>query len=698
MNDVTQIFASEVFNDSVMRSKLPKATYKNLQDTIRDGKSLSLETANIVASAMKDWAIEKGATHYTHWFQPMTGITAEKHDSFICPADDGKIIMDFSGKELIKGEPDASSFPSGGLRETCEARGYTAWDPTSYAFVKDSTLCIPTAFCSYGGEALDMKTPLLRSMESINIQAMRILKLFGNTTSKHVYTTVGPEQEYFLIDKKLYEKRIDLQYTGRTLFGAKPPKGQELDDHYFGVIKSRVSKFMKELDKELWKLGVLAKTEHNEAAPSQHELAPIFTTGNIASDHNQLAMELMRKLALKHDLVCILHEKPFKGVNGSGKHDNWSLTTDDGINLLNPGKVPHENLQFITFFCAVIKAVDEYQDMLRITVANPGNDHRLGAHEAPPAIVSMFIGDQLEAMLEAIENDDEFTEKKREKMLTGAHVVPEFSKDTTDRNRTSPFAFTGNKFEFRMVGSTQSVAWPNSVLNTIVAHQLKVFADELENAPDFNKALISLLRKTIKEHKRIIFNGNNYSDDWVNEAKARGLSNYPSTPEAIPHMLDKKNVDLFTLYGVYSEAELKSRCEIHLENYAKTINIEARTMSEMIKKDIIPSVSKYINELSQSALSKKEFISTIDVSVETSLVSKLSDLNTKLYDFVLTLDVSLKEASKYKNDVFKYSMYYKDVVLDTMNKAREVIDELEINTARCYWPYPTYGELLFSVI
>ena len=697
MTDVTEIFASEVFNDSVMRSKLPKATYKTLKETVEDGVPLSLETANVVASAMKDWALEKGATHFTHWFQPMTGITAEKHDSFISPSDDGKIIMEFSGKELIKGEPDASSFPSGGLRETCEARGYTAWDPTSYAFVKDGTLCIPTAFCSYGGEALDKKTPLLRAMEAINVQAMRILRLFGNTTSNHVYTTVGPEQEYFLIDKKLYEQRTDLKYTGRTLFGAKPPKGQELDDHYFGVIKPRVSEFMKELDEELWKLGVLAKTKHNEAAPAQHELAPIFTTGNIASDHNQLTMELMKKVALKHDLVCLLHEKPFKGVNGSGKHDNWSLTTDDGINLLNPGKAPHDNLQFLLFFCAVIKAVDEYQDMLRISVASAGNDHRLGAHEAPPAIVSVFIGDQLQAVLEALENDAAYSEKKREKMLTGAHVVASFSKDTTDRNRTSPFAFTGNKFEFRMVGSTLSVAGPNTVLNTIVAESLKQFADELEASDDFEKSLARLIQKTIKKHKRIIFNGNNYSDEWVCEAKRRGLSNYCSTPEAIPHMLDKKNIDVFTAHGVYSEAELRSRYEIYLENYAKTINIEARTMSDIIKKDILPAVSKYVNSLSEAALAKKSLISTVDTTVEEALVSKLSSLNAQLYAEVGKLDIALSEAGEHKADFEEFAMYYRKEVLSLMEKAREIIDELELNTARDFWPYPTYGELLFSM-
>lgn len=697
MIDVTEIFACEVFNDAVMRSRLPEETYKTLKETVNDGKPLSLETANVVATAMKDWALEKGATHFTHWFQPMTGITAEKHDSFISPSGDGSIIMDFSGKELIKGEPDASSFPSGGLRETCEARGYTAWDPTSYAFVKDNTLCIPTAFCSYGGEALDKKTPLLRAMETINTQSMRILRLFGNTTANHVYTSVGPEQEYFLIDKALHDRRKDLIYTGRTLFGAKPPKGQELDDHYFGVIKPRVSEFMKELDMELWKLGVLAKTKHNEAAPAQHELAPIYTTGNIASDHNQLVMELLKKIAHKHDLVCLLHEKPFAGVNGSGKHDNWSLVTDDGENLLNPGKTPHDNLQFLMFFCAVIKAVDEYQDLMRISIAGAGNDHRLGAHEAPPAIVSVFIGDQMQGVIDALEIDADYNEKKREKMLTGAHVVASFSKDTTDRNRTSPFAFTGNKFEFRMVGSSQSVAGPNTVLNTIVAEQLRQFADELEKAVDFKKSVLEIIQRTITNHKRIIFNGNNYTDQWVQEAARRGLSNYKSTPEAIPHILDKKNVDVFTSHGVYSEAELKSRYEIYLENYAKTINIEARTMSDMIKKDIIPAVSEYIGILSDTAFSRKSILPDADSVVELELVKNLTQLNANLYNAIKEVDEALKNASGHKDDVEEYAKYYRNVVFAAMNKARGFADLLEENTASEYWPYPTYGDLLFSV-
>jgi len=697
VTSVTEIFGSEVFNDSIMRSKLPKATYKTLKETINEGKPLSLETANVVASAMKDWAIEKGATHYTHWFQPMTGITAEKHDSFISPADDGRIIMEFSGKELIKGEPDASSFPSGGLRETCEARGYTAWDPTSFAFVKDGTLCIPTAFCSYGGEALDKKTPLLRSMEAINTQAMRILKLFGNTTANSVQTTVGPEQEYFLIDKKLHDRRKDLVYTGRTLFGARPPKGQELDDHYFGVIKPKISEFMKELDTELWKLGILAKTKHNEAAPAQHELAPIYTTTNLATDHNQLTMEMMKKIALRHDMVCLLHEKPFAGVNGSGKHNNWSISTDTGINLLEPGKTPHDNAQFLIFFCAVIKAVDEYQDLLRVSVANAGNDHRLGGGEAPPAIVSIFIGDQLEAILNALETESEYNEKKREKFEVGVHVLPTFSKDSTDRNRTSPFAFTGNKFEFRMLGSSFSVAGPNTMINTIVAEELRKFADELEACENFSKSLDELIRKTIRKHKRIIFNGNNYSPEWVEEAAARGLSNLESTPEAIPHLLDEKNVEVLTRHGVYNRSELESRCEILLENYSKTINIEALTMVDMVRKDIIPAVSRYCDSLASSANSRKMFIPSADISVEEKLIKKLSALNAELYEANEALANSIEGASGLKSDVRKCSVYFRESVFEAMNKARVIIDEIELNTAAEYWPYPSYGELLFSI-
>ncbi len=697
MSNITEIFGSLVFNDTVMKEKLPKDTYKKLRKTIDNGEALSIDTANVVANAMKDWAIEKGATHYTHWFQPMTEVTAEKHDSFITPTVDGKVIMEFSGKELIKGEPDASSFPSGGLRATFEARGYTAWDPTSYAFIKDGSLCIPTAFCSYGGEALDKKTPLLRSMEVIDKQAMRIVRLFGNTTSKKVVATVGAEQEYFLIDRDLYSKREDLVFTGRTLFGAKPPKGQELEDHYFGQLKPRVSAYMKELDEELWKVGVLAKTKHNEVAPAQHELAPIYTTTNIATDHNQITMELMKKIALKHNLVCLLNEKPFAGVNGSGKHNNWSISTDDGINLLEPGKTPYENEQFLTFFCAVIKAVDEYQALLRVSVASAGNDHRLGANEAPPAIVSIFIGDQLEAILDAIENDEDYLEKKKEKMEVGVHVLPSFTKDRTDRNRTSPFAFTGNKFEFRMLGSSASISGPNVVLNTIVADVLEQFADELEGAKDFKSALHKLLKKTIKEHKRIIFNGNNYSDEWIDEAERRGLYNLKSTPEAIPYFASEKSVELFARHGIYTEAELCSRCEILFENYSKILNIEALTMSDMIKKDIIPAVSAYTQKLAETALAKKAVSDRINVSVEQQLAEKLSELTYRLYKSNGKLENSLLEVKKYESDIETYARFYHDVVFANMKEAREIADEMEVNTAHNFWPFPTYSELMFNV-
>ena len=697
MSNITEIFGSLVFNDTVMKEKLPKDTYKKLRKTIDNGEALSIDTANVVANAMKDWAIEKGATHYTHWFQPMTEVTAEKHDSFITPTVDGKVIMEFSGKELIKGEPDASSFPSGGLRATFEARGYTAWDPTSYAFIKDGSLCIPTAFCSYGGEALDKKTPLLRSMEVIDKQAMRIVRLFGNTTSKKVVATVGAEQEYFLIDRDLYSKREDLVFTGRTLFGAKPPKGQELEDHYFGQLKPRVSAYMKELDEELWKVGVLAKTKHNEVAPAQHELAPIYTTTNIATDHNQITMELMKKIALKHNLVCLLNEKPFAGVNGSGKHNNWSISTDDGINLLEPGKTPYENEQFLTFFCAVIKAVDEYQALLRVSVASAGNDHRLGANEAPPAIVSIFIGDQLEAILDAIENDEDYLEKKKEKMEVGVHVLPSFTKDRTDRNRTSPFAFTGNKFEFRMLGSSASISGPNVVLNTIVADVLEQFADELEGAKDFKSALHKLLKKTIKEHKRIIFNGNNYSDEWIDEAERRGLYNLKSTPEAIPYFASEKSVELFARHGIYTEAELCSRCEILFENYSKILNIEALTMSDMIKKDIIPAVSAYTQKLAETALAKKAVSDKINVSVEQQLAEKLSELTYRLYESNGKLENSLLEVKKYESDIETYARFYHDVVFANMKEAREIADEMEVNTAHNFWPFPTYSELMFNV-
>ncbi len=697
MTNVTEIFGSLVFNDSVMKERLSESTYKNLKSTIDSGEPMSLDTANEVANAMKDWAIEKGATHYTHWFQPMTDVTAEKHDSFISPTADGHIIMEFSGKELIKGEPDASSFPSGGLRATFEARGYTAWDPSSFAFIKDGSLCIPTAFCSYGGEALDKKTPLLRSMETIDAQAIRILRLFGNTTSNKVISTVGAEQEYFLVDKDTHDLRKDLIFTGRTLFGAKPPKGQELGDHYFGQLKPRVSAYMKELDEELWKRGVLAKTKHNEAAPAQHELAPVFTTANIAIDHNQLTMEIMRKVAAKHNLVCLLHEKPFEGVNGSGKHNNWSLTTDDGLNLLKPGKTPYDNLQFLIFFCAVIKAVDEYQDLLRISIASAGNDHRLGGHEAPPAIVSMFIGEHLESILEAYENDDDYSEKKKEKMEIGAHVIPTFTKDKTDRNRTSPFAFTGNKFEFRMLGSSASVAEPNVVLNTIVAEVLQEFADLLENSRNFDDTVHNIIRDTVKNHKKIIFNGNNYSEEWVEEAKRRGLSNYKTTPEAIPHFVDQKNIDLYTKHGIYTETEMFSRCEILLENYSKIINIEALTLIDMIKKDIIPFVTEYCKVLSESATAKLNFCNSFNTDVEFETVQELSELTYELNEDYKKLVSYVADAKIDCADASQCADYYCNYVLKTMESARQSIDRMEELTSSDYWPYPTYSELLFNV-
>lgn len=696
MSKVTEIFASNVFDDKSMRERLPKDTYKLVRQAIDNGKRLDKSAADIVANAMKDWAIEKGATHFTHWFQPMTGYTAEKHDSFISPTKDGKVIMEFSGKELIQGEPDASSFPSGGLRATFEARGYTAWDPTSYAFIKDSTLCIPTAFCSYGGEALDKKTPLLRSMEAINKQAMRILALFGHTDVKSVKTTVGPEQEYFLIDTDVYNKRKDLIYTGRTLFGARAPKGQELEDHYFGSIKSRVQDFMADLDKELWKLGVLAKTEHNEVAPAQHELAPIFTTTNIAVDHNQLTMELLQKIAKKHHMTCLLHEKPFAGVNGSGKHNNWSISTDTGKNLLDPGDTPYENAQFLIFLAAVIKAVDEYQDLLRISVASAGNDHRLGANEAPPAVVSMFLGTELTEVLEAIEKDAPYDSKETEMMKIGVHVLPKFPKDNTDRNRTSPFAFTGNKFEFRMLGSTASVSDANVVLNTAVAEELKQFADVLESAGDFETALHDLIKKTIIEHKRIIFNGNGYDDSWIGEAERRGLLNLKSTPDCLPYLLHEKNIELFSKHRVYSEIELRSRYEIILENYSKILNIEALTMIDMVKKDILPAVSRYIHELSDTALAKKSFAPLSDCSYEEELITKLSLLTGTTYTNVKALEKALMDAGDI-TDTTELAKYYKDAVFAAMNELRIGVDELETLTDSKIWPYPSYGDLLFSV-
>ena len=696
MKNIPNLFGSLVFNDSVMKARLPKETYKALKNTIQAGKSLDLEVANVVANAMKDWAIEKGATHYTHWFQPMTGVTAEKHDSFIYPDKDGKIIMEFSGKELVKGEPDASSFPSGGLRATFEARGYTAWDPTSYAFIKDGTLCIPTAFCSYSGEALDKKTPVLRSMEALNKQALRILKLFGKDDVKKVITTVGPEQEYFLVDKDMYDKRPDLVFCGRTLFGARPPKGQEMEDHYFGTIKPRVSAYMKELEEELWKLGVLAKTKHNEVAPAQHELAPIFATTNIATDHNQLTMELMKSIANKHNLACLLHEKPFAGVNGSGKHNNWSISTDTGINLLEPGDTPSENAQFLLFLTAVIKAVDDYQDLLRVSVASAGNDHRLGANEAPPAIVSMFLGDELTDILTAIENDTSYTDKGRSEMEIGVRVLPKFFKDTTDRNRTSPFAFTGNKFEFRMLGSTFSIAGPNIVLNTIVAEELKQFADTLENSTDLDKDLNSLIKNTIKNHKRIIFNGNNYSDNWVQEAEKRGLLNLKTTPDALPYFIHSKNVDLFTKHHVFSESELYSRYEILMENYYKTIHIEALTVIDMVKKYIIPSVLSYQGEIASIANNKKQLAPTLSCELEEKLLESLSRLGNCLYKKLDVLETSVLN-SKNNSDLFEMAKYYRESIFINMQHLRGVVDELETLISKEHWTLPTYSELLFSV-
>ncbi len=696
MDKVTEIFASEVFNDSVMKERLPQDIYEQLQRTVKNGRHLDLSLATVVADSMKDWAMEKGATHYTHWFQPMTGITAEKHDSFISPVDSCDIIMEFSGKELIKGESDASSFPNGGLRATFEARGYTAWDATSYAFIKDGVLCIPTAFCSYGGHALDKKTPLLRSMEAIGKQALRVVKLFGNEDVTAVNTTVGPEQEYFLIDKEVYEKRKDLVFTGRTLFGAKPPKGQDLEDHYFGAIKPRVLAFMNELDTELWKLGILAKTEHNEAAPAQHELAPIFTTTNIATDHNQLTMEFMQKIARKHNMVCLLHEKPFAGVNGSGKHNNWSLSTNTGINLFNPGDTPAENAQFLLFLCAVIKAVDDYQDLLRISAASAGNDHRLGASEAPPAIVSMFLGTELTEILEAIEKDIPYGQKETELMRVGVHTLPKFPKDTTDRNRTSPFAFTGNKFEFRMIGSSASVSSANIVLNTSVAEVLRQFADELEGAADFEKSLHALIKRTVAEHKRILFNGNGYDDLWVEEAEKRGLYNLRTTPDCLPYFLHEKNIKLFTSHKVFSQEEMYARYEILTDNYNKIINIEALTMLEMLNKDILPSISHYIHELTETALAKKALCDSIDATYELELVKELSSLSAQVYEEKKVLEKYVAEAPLCA-DVTQLAQFCKNNIIVSMSKLRTLVDEIETKTDSAYWPYPTYGEILFSV-
>ena len=697
MAKVPELFGSMVFNDQKMQERLPKSTYKALKKTIQNGEPLDLSVANVVAAAMKDWAVEMGCTHYTHWFQPMTGVTAEKHDSFISPNGDGQVIMEFSGKELVKGEPDASSFPSGGIRATFEARGYTTWDPTSYAFVKDGTLYIPTAFCSYTGEILDKKTPLLRSMERISTEAVKVLHLLGKNDVTRVTTTVGPEQEYFLIDKEMYDQREDLIYTGRTLFGAKAPKGQELDDHYFGAIKTRVAAYMRDLDEELWKLGILAKTKHNEVAPSQHELAPIFTTTNIATDHNELTMEIMKKTAEKHGLVCLLHEKPFAGVNGYGKHNNWSISTNTGENLLDPGKEPEKNIQFQLFLAAIVKAVHEYQDLLRITVASAGNDHRLGANEAPPAIISMYLGDDLGALVDSIINDTEYVSKGKVKMQTGVDVLPDFMKDNSDRNRTSPFAFTGNKFEFRALGSSLNIACPNYILNTMVAEELSQFYDELKDADDMEAAVKALIKKTFTEHQAIIFNGNNYAPEWVEEAERRGLCNYKSLPEAVAHFIDKKNVDLFVKNKICSEEEVRARYEIELENYAKQINIEALTMIDMAKKNILPAVSAYVRELTDTALAKKALSDAIPTSVEEELVASLS---TKLVSFskkTAELEEAVIKASEYSNDNLAYATYYRETVFALMQELRAVGDSMETETSSEYWPYPSYGEMLFGV-
>lgn len=697
MAKVPEIFGSMVFNDQKMQERLPKSTYKALKKTIQNGEPLDLGVANVVAAAMKDWAVEMGCTHYTHWFQPMTGITAEKHDSFITPNGEGQVIMEFSGKELVKGEPDASSFPSGGIRATFEARGYTTWDPTSYAFVKDGTLYIPTAFCSYTGEVLDKKTPLLRSMERINTEAVKILHLLGKENVTRVTTTVGPEQEYFLIDKDAYDQREDLIYTGRTLFGAKAPKGQELDDHYFGAIKTRVAAYMKDLDEELWKLGILAKTKHNEVAPSQHELAPIFTTTNIATDHNELTMEVMKKVAERHGLVCLLHEKPFAGVNGSGKHNNWSISTNTGENLLDPGKTPENNLQFQLFLAAVVKAVHEYQDLLRITVASAGNDHRLGANEAPPAIISMYLGDDLGELVDSIINGREYVSKGKQKMKTGVDVLPDFMKDTSDRNRTSPFAFTGNKFEFRALGSALNIACPNYMLNTMVAEELSEFYDELKDADDMDAAIKALVKKVFTEHQNIIFNGNNYAPEWVEEAERRGLLNLKSLPDAMEHFLDKKNIDLFVKNKICSADEIRARYEIELESYSKQINIEALTMIDMAKKNILPAVTSYVRDLTDTALAKKALSDAIPTSVEEDLITSLSNKLVCFSKKTAELEEAVIKASDYSDDNLKYAKYYRETVFALMQELRAVGDAMETETASEYWPYPSYGELLFGV-
>ena len=697
MLTVPEYFGSLVFDSRVMKARLPADVYRSLKQTIQKGAKLDLSVANAVAAAMKDWAVENGATHFTHWFQPMTGITAEKHDSFITPAPDGRVLMEFSGKELIKGEPDASSFPSGGLRATFEARGYTAWDPTSYAFIKGKTLCIPTAFCSYGGEALDKKTPLLRSMEALNRQALRILKLFGHKDVKRVTSSVGPEQEYFLIDKAMYDKRHNLIYTGRTLFGAKPPKGQELDDHYFGSIKPRVAAYMEELNQELWKLGILAKTEHNEVAPAQHELAPIYTTTNIATDHNQLTMEIMQRVAAKHDLVCLLHEKPFAGVNGSGKHNNWSISTDTGINLLSPGETPYENAQFLLFLVAVIQAVDDYQGLLRAAVATTDNDHRLGANEAPPAVISVFLGDELTGILEAIETDTAYCGVEKKRMKLGVDVLPRFVRDTTDRNRTSPFAFTGNKFEFRMLGSSNSIACANIMLNTAVAESLRLFADELEGVSDLPAALHDLIQRTIKAHKRIIFNGNGYDDAWIKEAtEKRGLLNLRTTPDAIPMLLQKQNMDMLVAHGVYTESELRSRCEIQLENYCKTVRIEALTMVDMARKEILPAVEAYVSSIAAAAAAKKTVDAELPCGYETKKLRRLSSLVDTIDSRVDTLEEKLVRLDTFR-DLTEEAAFIRDELIPGMGQLRAAADEAETQTAASCWPFPTYGDLLFGV-
>ena len=697
MAQINDIFGSLVFDERTMKAVLPAKVFASLKKTIDEDTPLDPSVADVVAQAMKEWAVAKGATHYTHWFQPMTGVTAEKHDSFISPAPDGGVLMEFSGKELIKGEPDASSFPSGGLRATFEARGYTAWDPSSYAFIKGKTLCIPTAFCSYSGHALDKKTPLLRSMEALNKQSLRILKLFGNDNVKNVRTSVGPEQEYFLVTKEMYDKRLDLKMTGRTLFGSKSPKGQEMDDHYFGVIKPRVAAYMEDLNEELWKLGIFAKTEHNEVAPAQHELAPIYETTNIATDHNQLTMEIMQKTALKHGLVCLLHEKPFAGVNGSGKHNNWSMSTNLGQNLLSPGATPYENAQFLLFLCAVIKAVDDYQDLLRLAVATAGNDHRLGANEAPPAIISMFLGDELNAVLDAIENDKPYTDMIKQKMQLGVDILPPISRDTTDRNRTSPFAFTGNKFEFRSLGSSNSIACANIMLNSAVAESLQIFADKLEASSDFENDLHALIKETIKAHKRIIFNGNGYDDAWVKEAtEVRGLSNYKTTPDCMPHLLDEKNVTMLTKHGVFSKAELESRCEIMLENYCKSVTIEANTMVVMSKTQIAPAIDKYVGDLAQRVALKQSIGSSIPDSYELSLVKKLSAITDAAYTKTDELKDEIAALSG-AGDIIEESGMIRDKILPKMAELRALCDEAETLTSKEYWPFPSYADLLFGV-